>query len=114
MTNDKRRIRRRRKRLSLKFGVESASRVGFTDDISATGLFIKSAIVQNPRTVLKIELTAPSGEVVVFTGRVMWAKRVPPGLLRRLKGGMGIHIIDFQGGEETYRLLCMDPAGGFP
>jgi PilZ domain len=110
MVNDKRNIHRQRKRLQLRFGVAEANRIGFTDDISPTGLFIKSAIVQNPQTLLKIELTAPDGELIVLTGRVMWAKKVPPNLLGRIKGGMGIRIIDFQRGEDSYRSIFMATA----
>ncbi len=110
MVSDKRNIHRQRKRLQLRFGVAEANRIGFTDDISPTGLFIKSAIVQNPQTLLKIELTAPDGELIVLTGRVMWAKKVPPNLLGRIKGGMGIRIIDFQRGADSYRRLCLVPA----
>lgn len=112
MNGDNRNNKRNRKRLPLKFGVEEATRIGFTDDLSESGLFIKSAIVQNPNAVLKIELTVPSGEVVVLTGRVMWAKKVPPNLLRRLKGGMGIRILDFQSGEQSYRQLCAELSAG--
>lgn len=108
MNGENRSTKRNRKRLPLRFGVQEASRIGFTDDLSETGLFIKSAIVQNPNSILKIELTLPGGEVVVLTGRVMWAKRVPPNLLRRLKGGMGIRILDFQSGETAYLRLCAD------
>lgn len=109
MGSDKRHIARHRKRLSLKFGINEATRVGFTDDISETGLFIKSAIVQNPNTLLRIQLTAPDGEVIALTGKVMWAKKVPPSLLRRIKGGMGVRIIAFHSGEQTYLRLCGDP-----
>ena len=108
MPSDKRRIKRNRKRLPIKYGVGEASRLGYTDDLSDTGLFIQAAIIQSPNTVLKMELTTPGGEVVALTGRVMWAKRIPPSLVRRLKGGMGISLLSFQSGEENYRSLCAD------
>ena len=108
MSIDKRKLRRHRKRLQIKFGVDEASRFGFTEDISETGIFIKSAIVQNPNSVLKIQLTAPGGQLIELTGRVMWAKKVPPNLLRRLKGGMGVRILNFQRGAEDYQTLCSE------
>ena len=108
MSSDKRHIKRHRKRLQIKYGVEEASRLGYTDDLSDTGLFIQAAIIQRPNTVLKLELTTPAGEVVALTGRVMWAKRIHPSLVRRLKGGMGIRLMSFQSGEESYRGLCAD------
>ena len=39
-------------------------------------------------------------------GRIMWAKRVPQSLLGKVKGGMGVHIISFEKGEDLYRKLC--------
>ena len=111
MASDKRNLKRHRKRLQVKFGIEEAGRFGFTEDLSETGIFIKSAIVQNPNSVLKMELTSPGGEVIHLEGRVMWAKKVPPNLLRRLKGGMGVRILRFISGETTYRSLLGELQG---
>jgi len=36
---------------------------------------------------------------------VIWAKRVPAQLLRRVKGGMGVRIIRFEAGESVYQDL---------
>ena len=106
MVKDKRKLKRHRKRLQIKFGVEAASRFGFTEDLCDTGIFIKSASVQNPNSVLRLQLTTPDGEVIELTGRVMWAKKVPHNILRRIKGGMGIRILEFQSGADSYRKLC--------
>jgi hypothetical protein len=38
----------------------------------------------------------------------MWAKKVPPNLLGRLKGGMGVRILRFTSGENTYRYLLSE------
>ena len=111
MCADKRNLRRHRKRLQIKFGVETAGRFGFTEDLSETGIFIKSAVVQNPNSILKLELTTTGGEVISMEGRVMWAKKVPPNLLRRLKGGMGVRILRFINGEATYRHLLGELQG---
>ena len=108
MSSNKRNIKRLRQRLQIKFGAEGPSRFGFTEDISSTGIFIKSAIVQNPNTLLQIEISAPAGEIIRLTGRVMWAKKVPPNLLQRVKGGMGIRITAFQDGEDVYRRICAE------
>ena len=108
MASDKRNIRRHRKRLQVKFGVDEAGRFGFTEDLSDTGIFIKSAVVQNPNSVLKLELTSPGGEIIHLVGRVMWAKKIPPNLLGRLKGGMGVRILRFTSGENAYRYLLSE------
>jgi len=94
---------RHRKRIPLKYGVEEASRVGFTEDISDEGFFIKSAIVLRPGTILQVELTTPEGETISLEGRVRWAKKVPPNLLHRVKGGMGIKIRTFHSGQQAYQ-----------
>ncbi|GAB4550987.1 MAG: PilZ domain-containing protein [Geothermobacteraceae bacterium] len=99
---------RHRKRIQVRYGVDSPSRIAFTEDVSDEGFFIKSALVQKPGTILQIELVTPAGDTVRLEGRIRWAKKVPPNLLTRVKGGMGIKIRQFIEGEEAYRALCAD------
>lgn len=106
---DKRNILRKRKRIALCFGAgESASRRAFSEDISPTGLFIKTANVCNPNTVIRVDLLA--GELPIsFDARVMWAKRVPQNLFHLVKkSGMGVRIIRFHLGRDQYLTLCAD------
>jgi hypothetical protein len=85
------------------YGSEFPSKVGFTSDISESGLCIKSFIVFKPGTVLLLEIEVPSGEIVRLEGRVHWARKVPPNLLRKVKhAGMGVKIINFTNGREVY------------
>jgi len=106
---DKRDILRKRKRISLCFGTEeSASRRAFTEDISPTGLFIKSVNVCNPNTILRVELLIDD-QPISFDARVMWAKRVPQNLFHLVKkSGMGVRIIRFHTGQDRYLGLCDD------
>lgn len=97
---------RHRKRIQVRYGVDSPTRVGFTEDVSDEGFFIKSALVQRPGTILQVELTTPDGEIILLEGRIRWAKKVPPNLLHRVKGGMGIRIRSFQSGEDVYNRFC--------
>jgi len=99
---------RHRKRIQVKYGTDVASRIGFTEDISDEGFFLKTALVQKPGSILLFELSMPDGTVVSLSGRVRWAKRVPPALLGRVKGGMGIKIAEFHSGGEAYRLFCSE------
>ncbi|HSG05432.1 MAG TPA: PilZ domain-containing protein, partial [Nitrospiria bacterium] len=88
---EKRNRKRTDKRLLVKFGKDSARITGFTGDLSHQGIFIKSNMVFNPGTILKLELTLPDKSVIKLEGRVMWAKKVPPSLHRiTKKSGMGI------------------------
>jgi hypothetical protein len=102
---DDREIKRYRKRFSVGFGIGKIEKTGFTDDISAEGLFIRSSIVAPPGSIIMIEIMQPKG-VIALLGEVMWVKRIPPNILHRLKGGMGIRIKSFQSGEEIYQAVC--------
>jgi Tfp pilus assembly protein PilZ len=86
---------RRTKRIEVRFGPERPTDLGFTIDVSETGLFVKTNTVYPPDTRLVLELSLPDRRVLPLRGRVMWAKRLPPQLARLLrKAGMGIELID--------------------
>jgi len=102
---ERRGLKRHRKRLQLRFGTEGPSRVGFTEDLSDTGIFLRSTFVHNPGLVLKIYLNVNDQQDVSLTGRVMWARKVPPNMMNKIKGGMGVRILEFTEGEELYRSL---------
>ena len=86
---------RRTKRIEVRFGPERPTDLGFTIDVSETGLFVKTNTVYPPDTRLVLELSLPDRRVLSLRGRVMWAKRVPPQLARLLrKAGMGVELID--------------------
>lgn len=112
--SNKRDIRRHRKRISLRFGINSPEKFGFTDDVTHDGLFIRSAVVARPGVKIQVELDLPDG-LVALVGEVRWTKKVPSNVLHKLKGGMGVMIIGFVTGEELYRALCdelVDQRGG--
>lgn len=100
---DKRRKLRVLKRIRVMYGTEFPSKIGFTSDISETGLCIKSFIVFKPGEILLLEIEAPNGEIIRLEGRVHWARKVPPNLLRKVKhAGMGVKIVNFTNGRERY------------
>ncbi len=103
---DRRKEERYRKRLKLRFSTEKGSTMGFTDDISGEGIFVRSASVQPVGSQIRIELTTPDNEKVVLGGTVQWEIKLSPTLLRQgKKGGMGIKISNFVSGEESYRKI---------
>lgn len=102
---DKRDKQRHRKRISVRFGIDKPEKYGFTGDVNYEGLFISSAVVARPGVILQIEFELPAG-TVAMVGEVRWAKKVPPNLLSKVKGGMGVRVIGFLTGEEIYRALC--------
>ena len=97
--------KRQRKRISVNFGIDKVEKFGFTDDINHDGLFIRSTVVVKPGVVIKIEIKQPQG-LIAMLGEVRWAKKVPPNVLHKLKGGMGVQIKSFLAGEELYHALC--------
>jgi len=104
---EKRNLDRHRKRLSLRFGIEEAVRTAFTEDVSPTGLFIKTAYTCPAGSVISVELALDDVRKVLLVARVMWIKKVPPQMIHLArKGGMGVKIIRFISGEEDYCLLC--------
>ena len=97
--------KRHRKRISLNFGISKVEKFGFTDDIHHDGLFIRSAVCAKPGVTIKVEIKHESG-LIALLGEVRWNKKVPPNILHKLKGGMGVRIISFLSGEELYHALC--------
>jgi Tfp pilus assembly protein PilZ len=103
---EKRKEERYKRRLQLRFSTENGSTIGFTDDISSEGIFVRSASVQPVGTAIRIELTTQDNEKVVLGGTVQWKIKLSPTLLRQgKKAGMGIKISNFVSGEESYRKI---------
>ena len=97
--------KRHRKRISVNFGIDKVEKFGFTDDINHDGLFIRSAVVVKPGVTIKVEIKHPQG-LIALVGEVRWGKKVPPNVLHKLKGGMGVQIKSFLSGEDIYHALC--------
>lgn len=97
--------KRHRKRISLNFGIDKVEKFGFTDDINHGGLFIRSSVVAKPGVTIKVEIKQPQG-LIALLGEVRWAKKVPPNVIHKMKGGMGVQIKSFVSGEDIYHTLC--------
>ena len=95
---------RKRKRLKIRFGVDYPRRVAFTGDASEKGLFIITGQPERPGTKVLLEISLPDGQEVIAFGKVRWAKKVPPNLIRVAnKAGMGVQIIRFDAGQQDYK-----------
>lgn len=100
---DKRDIRRIKKRISIRFGIGDALRMAFTEDVSMTGMFIKTPNVAPPNSKLRIEFMIPDGPIVEIDARVMWTKKVPQNLFHLVKkSGMGVLFLQFHSGEDAF------------
>ena len=105
--SNKREIKRHKKRLSIHFGIEEATRVAFTEDISAIGMFIKTPNVCPPNTKIKVIFNLGENNMVELEARVMWSKKVPQNLFHLVKkSGMGIRFLRFYTGQERYLQFC--------
>ncbi len=102
--SEKRDCRRYRKRVQVRFGTDTPSKLAFTEEISALGMFIKTALIYPPGSRVTIEITLPDNSLVRFNGSIRWAKKVPPNMLHLArKCGFGVKILNFSSGEENYR-----------
>lgn len=101
--SEKRDIKRNRKRLKIRFGIDAPTRVAFTEDLTDLGLFILTGQPEKPGSLLRIEIYLPHDQTVQAQCRVRWAKKVPPQLMRVAhKGGMGVRLLHFESGEAEY------------
>jgi Tfp pilus assembly protein PilZ len=90
---ERRGVKRTSRRFTIKYGVDFPTNVGFSTDISPTGLFIKTTNVLPVGTPVKVLLSLPKGQEVYLTGKVVWYKKAPAGLDRViLKNGIGISL----------------------
>ena len=96
-------------KLQVNFGERRLDNMGFTDDISASGIFIKTAVVYPSGTNLGIELSLPDGQVARMKGVVNWSKGVPPNLVWATKdAGMGVKITEYIQGKDSYYRTLID------
>ena len=77
----------------VRYGVERPDRMGFTKNISSTGLHIQTNNPLRPGTTIQIEMKFPERTFTMWA-RVIWAKKVPPQLAHSLPCGMGLQFID--------------------
>jgi Tfp pilus assembly protein PilZ len=104
---EKRYLKRHRRRFALRFGQDEATRLGFTEDISKEGLFIRTANTYTPGTVLTVTILLPHETFITLKGKVVWAKSVPQHLARLVKkAGLGLKIECFIEGREIYLQAC--------
>jgi len=101
--SDKRLFKRIKINLPISICFEGETYSARTEDISATGFFIKTPKVFAPGSMLDISLKGTANDIEVSC-RVVWARKVPSNLFHLAnKNGMGVLIVDFKKGEENYQ-----------
>ncbi len=95
--------KRIRSHLSVRFGKEDLANIGFTEDISERGIFLKTARAFPVNSELRVELTTEDDQTVRFIGEVKYSKQVAPNLAWvDSDAGMGILIRRFVEGREFF------------
>ncbi len=105
--SEKRSFIRSKQRIKLKFGLTGPDHLAYTDDVSLSGLFIKTAHVLSAGQTIHIELHPPDMNTIHLEGRIIWGKKVPPQLLNLVKkSGMGVLVTRIVSGEQEFTDLC--------
>ena len=81
-------VLRTKRRLAVRFGVRGPERLGYTQNISESGLYIETNHVIDPGTDLQLEIETP-GHTFEMWATVIWARRYPPSFQQVMRGGLG-------------------------
>lgn len=93
---EKRSSKRHARRLRVRFGEAGAAgfpHSGFTNDVSATGLFVLTGSTPKPGTRLHLEVTMQNDRVLFMEGVVARQVVVPPELRQVVKAGFGVRYL---------------------
>ena len=91
--DDQRFAKRYPVKLLVKYGLKKLSFIGFTVDISKTGIYLKTNLAFSPDTDLLLRITLPDKKTVDFKGKVTWVKNLPPEENQTNLTGMGVKFI---------------------
>jgi len=85
---------RTRRRLEVRYGDGRGTvLMGYSGNLSANGMMVRTPRVFPPGTILTLELRFAKGRVAL-KGRVMWAREGPMAWVQMGRVGMGIEFID--------------------
>ena len=89
MAKGKQSSKRAHRRVEVRYGPDVPQFIGFSGNVSRTGIMIRAIRVFAPGTVLNLELKFPDGTFKV-RGEVVWAREGPLQLLSTGRVGMGV------------------------
>jgi hypothetical protein len=89
------RAKRVKRRITCELVIDGKRQSGIVLDLSATGLFVQTAVTSPVGKEVEVHLAATrSTPALTLRTRVARGKRVPPQLLTTAGGGMGLRVID--------------------
>lgn len=94
MAKGKQGSRRARKRVEVRYGLEEPRFIGYSGNVSKSGIMVRAVRVFPPGSILTLELKLPGGTVVRARGEVVWARTGPPQWVTTGRIGMGITFIE--------------------
>ncbi len=101
---EKRLFPRVRKRILVGFDVGGHSTEGFTYDLSATGIFVRSVHLPNVGTRVELRLKTHEGNRLIVNSRVVRTYRVPANLTVFVPSGFCVRLLNPP--EEYFQLLA--------
>ena len=93
MPKGKQTSRRARRRIEVRYGPDEAQFIGYSGNVSRSGIMVRAIRVFAPGTVLHLELKFPDGTFYVL-GEVVWARHGPVQFLSTGRVGMGINFLE--------------------
>jgi hypothetical protein len=91
---EKRQLPRKKRRLTVEFSWDKRPCTGFTYDISASAMFVRSVRIPTVGTRLTIKLFLPDESQVSIPGAVVRSFRVPGSLARVIPSGFCLRILE--------------------
>lgn len=85
--------RRSRKRIEVRYGPGGPQFIGYSRNVSRTGIMVVAIRVFAPGTALDLEVKLPAG-TFRLKGTVVWAREGPVSWLATGRVGMGISFLD--------------------
>jgi steroid delta-isomerase-like uncharacterized protein len=96
-----------RKRLQVAFEGKEGAGLGFTENVSATGMLVHSNFVCAAGTSLHGKIQLPGGGEVRFEAQVRWARRAEGAFAGLKKSSMGVRFVTPP--EERFYQLLVKP-----
>jgi PilZ domain-containing protein len=93
MPKGKQTSRRARRRIEVRYGPDEPQFIGYSGNVSRSGIMVRAIRVFAPGTVLHLELKFPDG-TFRLRGEVVWARQGPVQFLSTGRVGMGINFLE--------------------